>query len=55
MTSWFDRLIWAAFGLSLVTMTIFATDTLPPAAAALRAGLAALPDGWTFPAGCLSW
>jgi hypothetical protein len=52
MTAWFDRLLWVAAGLAFVGVAVLATESLPSAAAAR---LLALPEGWTFPAGCLSW
>jgi hypothetical protein len=54
MASRFNLLLWVALGLHLVGMAILATESLPPAAAR-AADVAPLPDGWTFPAGCLSW
>jgi hypothetical protein len=55
MPSWLGPLFWLLIGLSVAGIAVLSASDLPPAAAAQQAALAALPDGWTFPAGCLSW
>ena len=54
MPSWFGLLFWVLLGASVVGMVILSGSDLPPASAAQQAD-AAFSDGWTFPAGCLSW
>ena len=53
MRSWFKLLFWIALGVQLVGMAILSRESLPPANAAQLTGVTALPDGWTFPPGCL--
>ena len=54
MTSWFNLLLWGALGLILVGMAILSAESLPPAAAVQQTGVAASPDEWRFPPGCVS-
>jgi hypothetical protein len=54
MTSRFNLLLGGAFGLLLVGMAILSAESLPPAAAVQQTGVAAYPDEWTFPPGCVS-
>ncbi len=55
MPSWFGLVFWVLMGLSVVGMAVLSTSDLRPAAAVQQATMAALPEGWTFPAGCLPW
>ena len=55
MAPWFGLLFWVLLGASVVGMVILSGSDLPPASAAQQADAAGFPDGWTFPAGCLSW
>jgi hypothetical protein len=54
MPPWFGLLFWVLLGASVVGMLILSGSDLPPASATQQAD-AAFSDGWTFPAGCLSW
>jgi len=55
MPPWFGLLFWVLLGSSVAGMVILSGSDLPPASAVRQTDAAALPDGWTFPAGCLSW
>ena len=55
MPSWLGPLFWLLIGLSVAGIAVLSASDLPPAAAVQQATVAALPEGWTFPAGCLPW
>ena len=56
MLSRFGLLFWVLIGSTVAGMVILSGLDLPPAGATVRPGGAAapLPDGWTFPPGCLA-
>ena len=53
MTAWFSLLLWSVVVLLPVGMAILSTESLPPAAAVQQTSVAASPDEWTFPPGCV--
>ena len=54
MTFWLKLLFWGALALDLVGMAVLSAESLPPASAVQQTGVAAPPDWWTLPPGCVS-